>query len=173
MANKNIPLGFSYVQGSDCGRVRRVEVTNGVSLSSGDVTYLDSAGRAYDTAGALSLGVGFSNIIDGYTGEINTTAATASEDYMLIYTGVFNMYIGQIGDGNLEDPYTTNSSADCFDEAGATGVQYINQAASSNDTWKVLGAANEYDSGDKSAYDTYQKVYCQLNSLVDAFGSIA
>lgn len=172
MANQDVPLGFNYIQGSDCGRVRKFEVTNGDSLAANDTVYCDSAGRAADTMD-LPLGVAMSSIIDGYTGEINATGATASEDYIFVYTGVFNMYIAQITTGALADPYTTRSSAACFDETGNAGLQEINAAAHTKDLWKVVGPANEYDTGEKSAVGSNQKVYCQLNPLVHVFGSAA
>lgn len=161
MANQDIPKGYQLYKGID--EPLKFLAANGDTIKAGDLVFLDSSGYANDTASVVPLGVAVSNIIDGYTGAINATAATASYDYVMVLTNPFNLYIGQIASGALTNPYTTRSSAACFDNAGSSGAHYINQAAHTQDTWKVIGAAFEFDKGTPSAAGAYQKVFCQIN----------
>jgi len=171
MANANLPNGFTLF--SNDAVVIKYLVANADSLKANDTVYLDSSGYASDTASKIALGVAQSDIIDGYTGAINATAATASYDYIYVNVNTNSVYTAQISTGALTSPYTTKSSAASYDEAGSAGVQYINAAAHSHDLWKVVGYATEYKDGSESAAGNYQKVYCKLNSAACAFGTIA
>lgn len=172
MANKDLPKGFQLVHPNNAFCIDYL-VADADSLKAGDTVYLDSSGYASDTASGIALGVAMSNIIDGYTGAVNDTAATASYDYISVCVDRNAIYVAQISTGALTDPYTTRSSAACFDEAGDAGAQYINAAASTNDTWKVIGAASEKGDGSKSVVGAYQKVYCQFNLAKFFLGTIA
>lgn len=170
MANTDIKLGFQLYRADD--EPLKFLVANGDTIKAGDTVYIDSSGYATATDG-VTMGVAQSNIIDGYTNVINATAATASYDYVMVLTNPMNIYSAQITTGAQDSPYTTRSSAACYDEAGSSGAQYIDAAASTNDTWKVLGVAYELKDGAASALAAYEKVFCQTNPLVHFRGTIA
>jgi len=172
MANANIPIGFELISPLDAPCFD-YEVANGAALAKGDIVYLDSDGRASDTASGVALGVAMDNVRDGYTDAVNATGATASADVISVCVDPNAIFKAQISTGLLTDPYTTISSDLCYDEAGDSGAQYIDAAASTNLTLKIVGQSSEYGDGDKSAYSDYQKVYCKFNPLAHAFGCIA
>jgi len=171
MANANLPRGFTLF--SNDAIVIKYLAADGESLAAGDTVYMNSAGYAGDTATDPTLGVAMSDIIDGYTGAINATAASASYDYIYVNININSIYTAQISTGALTSPYTTRSAAAAYDEAGDSGVQYINAAASDNDTWRCVGYATEYKEGAESVAGVYQKVYCKLNPLECILGTIA
>lgn len=172
MANVDRPTGFKLVSPKDAFCIDYL-VADADVLKAGDTVYLDSSGYASDTASGIALGVAMSDIRDGYTGAVNATAATASYDYISVCVDVNAIFRAQISTGALTSPYTTRSGAAAYDEAGSAGVQYIDAAASTNDTWKIVGPANEDGNGAASIAGTYQKVYCKFNPLKHAFGCIA
>jgi hypothetical protein len=175
MANADIPIGFELIYPKDAPCFDYL-IANADALAKGDTVYLDSSGYASDTASGVVLGVAMDNMRRGTTGAVidgATTSSTTYYDYISVCVHSEAIYKAQISTGALTSPYTTRSSAACYEEAGTYGVQYINAAASTNDTWKVIGAAAEYGNGSKSAVGTYQKVYCKINPLKHAFGCIA
>ncbi len=178
MANANLPNGFELIYPKDAPCLDYL-VANADALEKGDTVYLDSSGYASDTASGVVLGVAMSNMIRGTGSDAGkvisgaTTSSTTYYDYISVCIHSEAIFKAQISTGALTSPYTTRSSAACYDEAGTYGVQYINAAASTNDTWKVLGAAAELGNGSKSVAGTYQKVYCKINPLKHAFGCTA
>jgi hypothetical protein len=171
MANSTLPTGFELFSPLDAFCLDYL-VADGISITKGDVVYIDSNGYATSTDG-VTLGVAMDNIRDGITGAVNATAASASYDYVNVCVDSQAIFKGQISTGLLTDPYTTISSDLCYDEAGSSGAQYIDAAASSTLTWKIVNLSSEYGKGDKSAYSAYQKVYCKFNPVVHAFGCAA
>lgn len=168
MVNTDIKKSFIIHDPSLNARPEKIACKNAETMKAGDVVFLEnSSGKVTSTYHASNsqfiAGVCASNIIDGYTGDINDTAATASEDYVLVYTDPYAVFKAQISTFTATDPVTTGVSAGCYDIAGSAGAQYINAAASSNDTIRVLGLSSEYDTGVESAVGASAKVFCQMN----------
>ena len=163
MANTNTPTG-AKPRNASTALVKIWTVTATATLSAGDTVYLDSAGTVSDTASQYVVGVAVEGIIDtdGYT--VNTTAGAG--DTIKVYDDQSEIYIMQISTYAITAPYTTCIDTACFDTAGTQGVQYIDAAASTQDTWKILGLATEEDSGKASALGAYAKVQCQINPNV-------
>ena len=175
MANANLPKGFELIHPKDALCLDFL-IADADALSAGDVVYLDSSGYASDTQSKIVLGIAQDNMRRGTTGAyipVATTSSTTYYDYISVCVDVNAIYRAQISTGALADPYTTRSSAACFDETGDSGSQYINAATHALDQWKILGAANEDKDGVASAIGVYRKVYCKLNIAVCAFGTIA
>ena len=169
MANENVPMSFK-IHNREVVALEKWPTSAALASKDGDILFLDSAGRADDAVGIV-LGVQVGSIIDAVTGELDP-ATVAADDFVMVCTDPNVIMEAQISVGALTDPYTTRSSAACFDLAGNAGVQYINAGASTNDLFKVIGVGSER-SGEKSAYGNYQKVLCQFNPLVHFRGPIA
>ena len=133
MANTDLAVGFEIFN-RESVRIEKWPASASLASKDGDILFLDSAGRADDVAGVI-LGVQVGAIVDNPTGELNTTAA--ADDWVYVCTDSQVIMKVQISTGALTDPYTTNSSAACFDLAGSAGVQYINAGASSQDFFKL------------------------------------
>lgn len=173
MANLNQPTSFKIVNPEIYKPTRRA-VTGSYAGKAGDVYWIDSNGHASSTPSGIVGGIQTSSIIDGLNGIVNTTASsTNGEDYILGVEDPGVEFIGQIASGADTDPYTTRSSAACFDIAGSAGVQYVNQAASTNDNIKVVRTAYEPDTGLLSAVGAYQKKVFRFNPATHFLGTIA
>ncbi len=171
MANANLPTGFELYWPKDAFCLDYL-VADGLTIKKGDVVYIDSNGYASSTDG-VTFGVAMDNMHVGTTGATTTTAAAATYDYVNVCIDVQAIFKGQISTGLLTDPYTTLSSDLAYDEAGTSGAQYIDAAASSTLTWKIVRYSSEYLKGNESPVGTYQKVFCKFNPVVHAFGCIA
>lgn len=169
MANTSRPQGFIPVN-TDDATVTQWTCTASETFKATDVVYMASTGRMTASASGVAVGALASNIIDVMTGEINATSAVG--DLVNVFDCPFDIFKAQISTGALDSPYTTRSSAACYDAAGSAGVMYINAAASSNDTFKVLAPSFEAD-GSVSAVGAYQKVTCKFNLAAHFAGTIA
>lgn len=170
MANTNRPNGFrpKNIKDADCNRY---VITAGQVLEPGDMVSLDSDGTLVIGAGSPIVGVVNSNMTAFDTGE-NIATATAS-DYCMVWDNPLEIFIAQTSEFTATDPYTTASSAACFDIVSTTGGQYINAAAHSQDAIKVLRLSFENELGKKSIVGAYAKVECQINPLKHFRGATA
>jgi hypothetical protein len=170
MANRNVPNGFRPKNIKDADSNQYV-ITAGQVLAIGDLVYFDSAGTLAigDTGGRIA-GVVAGNMIEHETGE--TIATATAGDYCMVWDDPFQIFIAQTSSFAATDPYTTASSASCFDIVTTTGAQYINASSSTYDTIKVLRLSSE-ENGKKSIAGAYAKVECQINPLKHARGCTA
>ena len=173
MGNLNQPVSFAILNPSKYKPVKRY-VDASYTGKKGDAVSLDSSGFATDTLSQIMCGIQVSGIIDGVTGEVNSTgSSTAGEDYILVVDDPNVEFVGQMTTGALTDPYTTRSSAAAFDIAGSAGVQYVDAGASTNDQVKVVKNFIEPDTGADSAVGAYQKKVFMFNPLKHFRGCIA
>ena len=172
MANTDIKRSFTPIDGSyHKSYILEKKASESLASKPGDVVYLDSAGRIDDAASAIIGGLQMDGIRDQVTGAINAIAAV--DDLVNVLVDPATLFIGQITTGALADPYTTRSSAACFDVAGNAGVQYVDAGAHSNDTIKVVNPHFEYAAGEASAIGAYQKAIFKFNQLKHHLGVIA
>ena len=170
MANTDRPTGFKPLNIKDASTGRYV-ITAAQVLAVGDLVYFDSAGTLAigDTGGRIA-GIVASEMIDPDTGAVKTTAEAG--DYCDVWDDPTTEFIAQISTFTATDPYTTASSANCFDIVTTTSAQYINAASSTYDTIKVKRLHWE-ENGKKSIVGAYAKVVCVINMLKHAFGVTA
>jgi len=168
MGNTSRPKGLKP-QNAGTARCRKYFITAAQVLSDGDVVSLDSAGTLVIGAG-LPVGVVNGGMIDGTTGGIKATAEAG--DYCFVWDDPATVFIAQITSFAATDPYTTRSSAACYDIAGATGVQYIDAGSHAQDAMKIIGLEYE-ENGVKSVVGAYAKVECRFNLLKHVYGVIA
>jgi hypothetical protein len=169
MANTSVLLGFkpANVTPFECNRYL---IAADETTQEGDVLNIKSTGTLTGTAGS-AVGVQNGAINDETDGLNNATAVDG--DIVKVWDNPVEVFMGQITTFTQTDPYTTRSSAGCYDTAGSAGAQYIDAAVSTNDTWKVLRRAYERKDGSRSAVGAYAKVYCQLNGLKHFRGTTA
>lgn len=171
MANTDQPRSFEILN-FDEAMVRQFPVDASYAGKDGDVVYLDSAGRATDTASAITLGIQQGGINDvSSPGDIVDTGA--EDDKISVYICPNVIFKGQISTGALADTYTTRSAAACFDIAGSAGQQYVDAAASTNNTVKVVATSYEYKDGKESEVGAYQKKIFKFNPASHYLGTIA
>lgn len=168
MANTSRPMGLKPRNIKDA-ETNQYVVTAAQVIVAGDVVSLDSAGTVI-IGDSLPIGVAASNMVDSVDGSIKATAEAG--DTISIWDDPNEVFVGQISTFAATDPYTTSSSAACYDIAGATGVQYIDAAATSNDTFKIKRLSWE-ENGKKSIAGAYAKVECRFNNLKHVYGVIA
>lgn len=170
MANLNNPSSFSVTE-PNLWKTKTIRVAASYAGKKGDVVYIDSAARATATPG-LIYGIQCSGIRDVSNAGLPIDIG-AVDDLIDIFYQPDVEFTGQNILGALTDPYTTRSGAACFDVAGLAGVQYVNSAASVNDTIKVVGAATEDKDGAPSDPGAFQKQILRFNPLVHVYGSAA
>lgn len=170
MANTDDKRSFRLKSYNDALVITR-KVDASYAGEPGDVVFLDSAGRATDTASGVILGLQMSAIQD-VSSPGDTVDTGAEDDLIEVCADPMCTFEGQITTGALTDAYTTRSSAACFDVAGSAGQQYIDAAASTNDHVKVVGESNEYD-GEPSEVGAYQKKLFKFNLAAHYLGTIA
>jgi len=173
MPNTDLKKSFEPI---DPGLYRPQEYLCDASFAAkaGDVVYLDSAGRVTDTASGVALGIQVSAIYSVATLQVETTgSSTAEESAVLVISDPNVRFRGQISTFTQTDPYTTRSSAGCYDVAGSAGAQYVDAAASTNDTIKVIERSHEYEKGGKSEVGAFAKCEFAFNQLKHAYGVIA
>jgi len=172
MANKDIQNGFSVLD-VEKQTPKRYPVTNGATVSKGDIIYMADAGTVDETVNAGKLlGISASTIINGLTGDLVTTAVSTREDYIMVYDDPDMEFTGQITTMAITAPITTLASSACYDGAGLTGVQYVNAAASTNDEVRVKRLFNE-PNGEKSVAGAYAKCVFMFNSAKHLFGHVS
>ena len=169
MTNTNRALGFRPKNIKNAVATRYI-VTAAQVIEVGDVVSIDSAGTVVIGAGGPILGVAASNMIDTDTGLVKATAEAS--DTISVWDDPNEVFVGQISTFAATDPYTTRSSAACYDVAGSTGAQYINAAASTQDAFRVKKLAWEED-GKASIAGAYAKVEFRINNLKHVYGVIA
>lgn len=172
MANTSIRKSFSVVD-IEKQTPKKYLLTNGATVSKGDVMYMAAAGTVDETvnAGAL-IGFNATNMINGLTGEVVTTAVATRGDYVMIYDDPNVEFTGELTTYAATDPITTLASAACYDVAGNTGVQYVNAAASTNDEIRVKRLSIE-PNGELSAVGANAKCVFMFNSAKHLFGHVA
>jgi len=168
MANTSRPMGFKPANIKDY-HFNWYPVTAAQVFKSGDVVSLDSSGTVVIN-GSLPLGIAATDIIDPDTGLTKTTAEAG--DIVGVWDDPYMEFIAQITTYAATDPYTTRSSAACYDVGGSTGVQYVDAGATSADTFKVCGLAWE-ENGKKSVAGAYAKVRVRFNLVKHVYGVIA
>ena len=172
MANKDIQNGFSVLD-VEKQTPKRYPVTNGATVSKGDIIYMADAGTVDETVNAGKLlGISASTIINGLTGDLVTTAVSTREDYIMVYDDPDMEFTGQITTMAITAPITTLASSACYDGAGLTGVQYVNAGASTNDEVRVKRLFNE-PNGEKSVAGAYAKCVFMFNSAKHLFGHVS
>jgi hypothetical protein len=167
MANTDRANGFRVTQnymGDNPAIAHSWPVAASQTIAKGDVVALDSAGRVIIATASTTANLGAS-------AQVSASAAVDSE--ILVYDNPNQVFEAQISTGALTDPYTTRSSAACFDLIATTGGMYVNSAASSVDVFKVVGVGTEPGTGNKSAYGAYQKVLVKFNPSLHVFGTSA
>jgi sensor c-di-GMP phosphodiesterase-like protein len=173
MANSNNPKSF-VVQNPHLYEAPVVyPVAASETFQKGDVVFFDANGRITLTAGSIA-GICASGITGTTSKKPETTSsATAGDSEVLVYTDPRIIFYGQLSSFALTDPYTTRSSATCFDVVTTTGAQYINAASSANDHVKVLSRSSEAGNGVLSEIGAYAKCLFQFNPLVHFRGCTA
>lgn len=160
MANIDRKKGFKP-QNIGTARTKRDLMATGETTQPGDVLYRNSDGLLTATASTNKIaGIQASFIKDSTDGTNNATSLAG--DFVSIWDDPDEIFVGQISTYAQTDPYTTRVSAGCFDVAGSAGAQYINAAASTLDTFKVLGLDYE-ENGVRSAVGANAKVECTIN----------
>lgn len=162
MANTDTKIGL-HPKSSGEKVVKDNLIATGETTKDGDILYRKPAGTlsgTYDSAYPIA-GVQCGSIYDPVTGDINATAT--SGDKVDVFADPGTVFIAQISTYTATDPYTTRSSAACYDVAGSAGAQYVNASSSSQDDIKVLGLSCEYNKGAVSAVGAYAKIECMIN----------
>lgn len=162
MGNTNAPNGF-HIKNSKNRDANRYLAYPGLATKDGDLVGLNSQGYVVALSSAYTTIIGAQNgpIYTEGTGVVDTTASLG--DVVQVWDDPDEIFIAQESTFTQSDPYTTAVSASCFDVAGSAGVQYINSAASLNDTIKVVRLSTEFDTGKLSIAGAYAKVECQIN----------
>lgn len=172
MANTSIRTGFSVINAEKYTPAKYL-LTNGATMSAGDVVYMADAGTVDETVNAGKLlGILASNMVNGLTGEIVTTAVSTRGDFVMVYDDPNLEFTGEITTYAATAPITTLTSTSCYDVAGNTGLQYVNAAASTNDEVRVKRLWNE-PTGDLSAVGANAKCVFMFNSAKHLFGHVA
>ena len=169
MTNTSRPVGFKPKNIKNAS-TRNYAVTAAQVLTVGDVVSFDSAGTLVIGAGSPIAGVVAAAMIDPVTGGVKATAEAG--DFVAVWDDPNEVFVGQESTFAATDPYTTASSAACFDIAGNTGVQYIDAGSSSQDAVKVLALEWE-ENGKKSIAGASAKVSFQFNGLKHFRGTTA
>jgi len=169
MANTDRKVGFQPKNIKDA-ETRKYKILAAETTQSGDVLEMDSTGYVKAYAGGPIVGVQNGAITSNASatkGENIATAATG--DTVSLWDDPFELFVGQIAEFTLTDPYTTRATAACYDNAGSAGAQYINNAVSTNDTWKIH-RLNSEQNGTESAVGAYAKVECSFNPGKHLYG---
>lgn len=171
MANKNRPISFKIIN-QEKYKPSKEFVDASYAGKDGDVVFMDSSGRATDTASSVILGIQVGGIESVATRVVETTGSTTAEESQIsIVKDPGVVFKGQISTYTQTDPYTTNTSASCYDVAGSAGAQYINAAASTYDHVQVIEISDEWDTGKKSAIGAYAKALFRFNPASHVFGA--
>lgn len=167
MSNKDLPNGFTPVFDENYYAPHRWGATASQTIAIGDVVYITSAGRVSiaveNSTASCFLGVAASAV----------TSATA-DDPIYVWDNPFQTFEGQCsGSGALTDPYTTNSADAAFDLDGTTGIMEIDENASSQNVFKVVGVGKDPVTGLDSAVGANQRLRVRFNLAIHAFGTTA
>jgi hypothetical protein len=162
MANTNSPRSFEVVSPLRKEYVHKFNnVKSGDTFKPGDVVYIDSSGFQTSTSGSI-LGIAMSTVLDT-NGEYAATGGASNNYSVIVNTDPNVLMKAQITTYAITNRYTCATRTGCFDIAGATGVQYIDAGASSNDDIVVIGLSTEWDNGIPSVVGAYAKVLCMFN----------
>lgn len=172
MANTSIRKGFNAIN-AEKYTPKKYLLTNGATVSSGDIMYMAAAGTVDETVNAgMIVGIAASNMTNGLTGEVVTTAVSTRGDFIMINDDANLEFTGEITTVAATAPITTKASAACYDVAGNTGEQYVNAGASTNDEIRVKRLSIEPD-GEPSAAGANAKCVFMFNSAKHLFGSVS
>jgi len=165
MANKNLPNSFKVINPELCTPEKFLVDADYAGVS-GDMVWLESEGYASDTNANPMIGIQAGEIQNVTTTKVTAGAgsSTKGESFIMVYNKSDIEFVGQISTGALTDPYTTATSAACFDVAGSAGVQYVDAGSHSNDAIRVVRDYIEPDTGLASAAGAYQKKVFRMNS---------
>jgi len=172
MANSDIKKGFKVVSPHLYQPIKYL-LNALYAGEQGDVASLGTDGYATDTLTAVVLGIQASGISTLASQEVVSAAVADADSFAMFVIDTEVEFVGQISTFAATAPYTTRSSAACFDVAGSAGGQYIDAAASTLDQIKVIGLSTEYDTGLESVVGANAKVLAKFNPLAHAFGAIA
>lgn len=161
MANTSILKGFTPKNIKNASLSRDL-LTTGETTQDGDILYRASTGLLTATASTNKIvGIQCGAIIDETDGETNDTSVAG--DIVSVWDDPNEVFIAQLTTFAQTDPYTTRVSSACYDVAGSAGAQYIDAAATSLDSMKILRLSYEYDTGARSVVGAYAKVECVIN----------
>ena len=166
MANTNMANGFKPVLEGQSPRISKYGVSGGQIINTGDMVLLDSSGY-------IELATSSSTYVCGVAATpVAVTAAAADSIY--VYADPYQHFVGQSSASALTDPFTCQSSASCFDLAGGTGAQYVNQAATSKDIIKVLNVSVQSDpvTGQEQTPGQYGRVEFIINPKFHQFSGV-
>ena len=164
MANTDLPNGFKAVD--FIYRPKLWPVAGSAAIAKGDIVVIDSNGRIAlaTTSSTQVVGVAASSV----------AATAAAGDSIWVYDNPAQHFEAQCsGNGALADPYTTRSSAACFDMEGTTGIMEIDENDNTTDLIKILGVGKDPITGQESAVGANQRKICMFNPLFHMFGTIA
>ena len=165
MANANLPKSFKPLS-YDKQHVLRIWAAASLASKGGidgghDILCMNSAGRAAAYGSDPLLGLQLGGFIDQDDLTYKTTAAV--DDYVDVIIDPNVLFRGQLSSFAKADPYTTRNSAGCFDVAGNAGVQYVDAAATTNKSIRVIGLAKEEKQGTYSEIGANAQVLFRLN----------
>jgi len=169
MANLDRKMGFKPKNIKNADSNRYLIATSQVTRH-GDVIRMGTSGLVRGTSsGTTAPIVGIQNgaIIDETDGAVNATAV--SGDIISVWDDPNEVFVAQIASHQQTDAYVTRTTSLCFDEAGSAGAQYIDDAASSLDSFKVMRASYE-ENGARSTTGTYANVECRINPVKHLYG---
>lgn len=161
MANTSIPNSFITLSANPI-LVIRMWAASGLASKIKDAVCLDSAGRAAAYGSDPIAGLQLSAIYD--QDDLSVKATAAVDDFVDVNCDPATIFRGQISTFAKTNPYTTRVSAGCFDVAGSAGAQYVDAAATTNDSIRVLGLLKEEKTGTYSEIGAYAKVLLRFNT---------
>ena len=162
MANTNQPKGFRPLNVREAA-CNQYNMNSAETTKEGDLVYMNPAGAITGTYDAAYPMVGIQAAPFTTNGIVPSTYSAVSGSVVSIWDDPNTEFIGQISSYAATNPVTTWTTSACFDVAGSAGAQYINASASSQDNFRILRLAAEYDTGKISAVGAYAKVVCKIN----------
>jgi len=170
MANVDRADGFTPINLVSTLPPNKYTMAADETTKKGDIVFIDSDGLITGTAGIIA-GIQASAFWTPADGSVNATSVAGDE--VMIYDDPFLVFRAQISTFTATDPYTTRSSAACYDVAGSAGAQYINAAASTQDLFKIMSLTTEPNTPAMSVAGANAKVLARFNILKHMFGCIA
>lgn len=163
MANVDSPKGFKPAVGAPYFPPTKWGLTASETIAVGDMVYVTSAGRVSIATSSTS----------GYILGVAATSCSSAtvDDPIYVWDNPNQLFEGQCsGSGALADPYTCHTAASCFDLEGTTGIQEINEDATTYDIIQVVGVAKDPVTGVDSAVGANQRKVFKINWTKHAFG---
>ncbi len=168
MANTDLPNGLHPIQIYDApARITHYPVAASQTIAKNDVLSIDTAGR-------IIIAVANSSTIFAGVSAQDSALAAADTDVMVYDDPEQIFSCNDDGTPGLAAPYTTRSSAACYDLKGTTGVFECNSAASSQDVFKVVGFGTDPFTGEPTTKSGINpRLLVKFNKAVHIYGTIA